>query len=373
MKRITRLAAAALASTVAFGAAAEQYTAAVWMGPTHPLTVGSYEEWAAKVAEESGGEITFEVFTGGSLYPPASSLTATADGLSVVGYVVANYTPSELPATSSVGDIGFAHPDPYVLASAMADFLINDEQIRNEWLNNGVVATSGYSTPAYYFICTDVIASLEDLKGKKIRAPNAGYSRLATALGAVPVSIAASEIYTAFDRGALDCTSGDPTFLTSGFQVLDIVKSMVGVPMSPTYTGALHAFDLDFWRGLSDEQRRILIDNEAFATAVGLVRYNTDLEAAMATARENLELPEPGEDYRAAIAQFIEDNKAASIEAATALNVENPEALLERFLEYSARWAQLYEGVDRTDLEAVTALLKENIYDKVDETTFGME
>jgi TRAP-type C4-dicarboxylate transport system substrate-binding protein len=364
-----------LAATVARVAVAEQFSAAHYLPPTHPLAIAGYDQWAKEIEKLTNGEVTFEIFGGGSLYPAQAALKATADSLAQVGFMVANYTPSELPVAASLGDAGFAHPDPRVLTAAMTDFMINDPQAYAEWRKGGVVATTGYSTPEYYFICAKPVRKVEDFRGLKIRTPTSGFSRLVESFGAVPVSIPSNEIYTAFDRGALDCTTGDASFLTGSVQILEVVHSMTLLQMTPSYTGALHGYDEEFWQQLTDDQRRAILTAEARTIARSQILYSAEAEKGMQAARDaKLEMVEPSEDMKAALAKFVEDNVEAQVNAARDLGVENPEDLLKRFDEYLVKWEGLIATLPSSDdEEAFTKLLMENIYDKIDVTKFGME
>lgn len=355
-------------------AMAEQYAAAHHLPVTHAIHIVGYAEWAERIKEQTNGEITWEVFPTASLYPPQSAPSAIADGLSPLGFITAGYNPSQFSATASIEDVGFAHPDSYVLLAAITDFMMNDPQVYGEWRSNGVVPTLGYATPEYYLLCTQPIRTLEDLAGKRVRTSTAGFGRLATALGAISVSIPANEIYTTMERGALDCTMGDPSFLSGSFQLIELVESMVNIPFSPSFAGASHTFSEDFWQGLTDEQRRMFLDTEAWNFAKTMAVYMEEREKGVVAAREQAEIIEPGPEFKAVLDQFVVENLAAAAQAATSLGVENPEDLMKRFDEYCVKWEGLFAQIsDRNDIEAVTALLKENLYDKIDVSTFGME
>lgn len=363
----------ALSAMAAASVQAEEYTAAHYLPPTHPLAIAAYDQYAELVADMTNGEVTFEVFGGGALFPPTSALTAIAEGLAQVGFVVANYSPSELPVTASLGDRGFSHPDPMVLAAAMIDFQMNDAQGYQEWRDGGVVVTTGLSTPEYYFICNKPMRELSDFQGAKVRTPTSGFGRLVESFGGVPVSIPSNEIYTAFDRGSLDCTTGDVTFLLGSVQILEVVNSITMLPMTPSYTSTMHAHDEEFWQGLSDQNRRALLDAAARTMARQFILYDAERVKGMEAAEANLEIIEPTQEMQDALAAFIEANTAEEIAAAKQLGVQNPEDLLNRFEEYLVRWEGHFEGVDLSDEDAITAVLMDNLYSKIDETTYGMD
>lgn len=52
--------------------------------------------------------------------------------------------------------------------------------------------------------------------------------------------------------------------------------------------------------------------------------------------------------------------------------IEDPEALFALFQTYIDKWSGLMEGVDRTDEDALTALVKTNLFDTIDTETYGV-
>ncbi|MCC6209430.1 MAG: TRAP transporter substrate-binding protein [Burkholderiales bacterium] len=72
-----------------------------------------------------------------------------------------------------------------------------------EKLGVRVIATSPF--PAQVFFCKQPVRSIADLKGRKIRVAGPSQGDFLNALGAQPVAIAFGEVYTALERGTVDC------------------------------------------------------------------------------------------------------------------------------------------------------------------------
>ena len=53
--------------------------------------------------------------------------------------------------------------------------------------------------------------------------------------------------------------------------------------------------------------------------------------------------------------------------------MKDPEAVIVRFEEVAAKWDKLLSGVDRKDQAALTKIVKENLYDKIDVNAYGVE
>ena len=69
----------------------------------------------------------------------------------------------------------------------------------------GVRLVITYPFPAQVLFCRQPFHTLDDLKGRKIRTFGQSLVDLVTALGAQPVSIGFPEVYSALERGVVDC------------------------------------------------------------------------------------------------------------------------------------------------------------------------
>ena len=73
------------------------------------------------------------------------------------------------------------------------------------------------------------------------------------------------------------------------------------------------------------------------------------------------------------IKDFATTARSAAIELGKEkFGLENPEGLIERFEQTAAKWEELLAGVDRKDQAALTKIVEENLYDKIDVNTYGV-
>ncbi|UYV38109.1 C4-dicarboxylate TRAP transporter substrate-binding protein [Rhodobacteraceae bacterium D3-12] len=375
LKQIAAGAAVAASATFATSGANAQQMLSTWLEPNHIITIEGHKGWADLVREATKGEIDFELFVGGALIPAKSTMQGTADGLAQVGFHTATYTPSDLPVSNALADMGFEVPDAFVMAFAFGDFMMNNEQGYNDWRKNGVIFGGSYSTPIYYFICREDVKTLDDIKGKRVRMPGGGWARFGQEIGVVGVNVPSSEIYTAFERGSVDCTASDATHLTSGATLKEVASSVTLLKMSPFYAGVTYAYNPTFWKGLSEEQRRELFNQSALAMARMQISYDKQAEAALVDAKEaGIKLIEPDASLQTAYDQWVAGGVGGMAEIAKSTHgIDNPEELYKAFRVYVDKWQKLLEGVDRHDEKVVAALLRENLFDKIDVATFGTE
>lgn len=354
---------------------AQEARLSTFVEPTHVVAANLEIGWAEQVREASDGRINIEVFTGGVLLPAGGTMAGVASGVAQIGMLPAAYSPSELPVANSVGDYGFRKPDHFVLAFAFTDFMMNEKVGYDDWRKNGVIFGAGFSTPEYYYICNKDLSTLADMQGKRVRLPGLGWSRFGEHIGMVPVAIPASEIYTGFERGALDCVSIDASALISGPTILPLTKSVVMLPTMPGYSSAGIFYNPDWWKSLTDDDRRLLLDQTARAMARTQIAYDAKAAEGLAQAEaRGVKLNQPDEALKAALQTWVDDGVGGMAEIARDKHgIADPDALLTLFGTYVDKWDGLMQGVDRTDEDEVAALLEANLFDGIDVKTYGME
>ncbi|AVX05945.1 hypothetical protein MXMO3_03442 (plasmid) [Maritalea myrionectae] len=371
MKLSKPLFAAVLGLTLTAPAIAAEYNANHFFSERHSMVRGPYVDWAQRVAERTNGEVTFRVFSAGSLLPPAASLQGLRDGVAQVSYHAGTYTPAELPIANLIGNMAFYNTDPMVMAFASTEFGLTNPAALQEWSKNGIVFGGGYSTSQYFMMCNKPVETLADVAGKRLRMAGGAWTRFAEHIGAVPVSIPSSEMYTGLDTGSLDCAVAAADALDS-FSLKDVVTSMNTLEIGNYYAGFEWGYNKGFWQGLTADQRDVLFDEMAYELANHRVEFDADVTKAVSSATDGgMKIFEPDAALQQALAEFVVADEAALIENAKRRGVENPEQILTEFKAVVDRWAELLEGVDRTDTDALAELAKTEIYDPLDAETYG--
>jgi TRAP-type C4-dicarboxylate transport system substrate-binding protein len=99
-------------------------------------------------------------------------------------------------------DLAGLHPD-IEQAHKTAEALVPLANKELEKFGSQIIAV--YPFPAQVIWCKQPVASLADLKGRKVRTFGASLNDFVTAVGAQPVSIGFPEVYSALERGVADC------------------------------------------------------------------------------------------------------------------------------------------------------------------------
>ena len=135
---------------------------------------------------------------------------------------------------------------PPTLTEAMAEIL-------TERLGVRIVATFPY--PAQVFFCRKPITGLADFKGLKVRVNGPSPGDLMNALGAQPTALAFGEVYSALERGTVDCgVTG--TGSGNGVKWYEVTSHLYNLPIS--WSTAAYIVNLAWWNKLDPAVRSFL-------------------------------------------------------------------------------------------------------------------
>ena len=191
------------------------------LADTHPMVEG-FRELAKNLEEKSNGRIKMEIFTSAMLGSDEDVIEQALQGVNVAvltdGGRMGNY----------VKDIGILGA-PY-LADDYQDILkIIDTEIFKSWeeelAQNGIrILSFNWYDGARHFLTNKPVYKPEDLNGVRIRTPGAPvWSESVKAMGAIPVAMPWTEVYTAVQQGAIDGAEGQHT-ATYSSRLYEVIK-----------------------------------------------------------------------------------------------------------------------------------------------------
>jgi len=352
-----------------------EFTGSIWYPQSHPLDHYGYQEWAKNVEERSKGELKPKIFYGTALLPPKAHLSGLQDGIAQLTHHAGTYTPSDLPEDNVISMLAMGMDDTIASAMAMTDFGLTDPSMQARYKKLGIVFAGGFATPQYILMCKKPIKTLADLKGLKIRTPGAVQADWARSVGAVPVTVPSTEMFTGLEKGQLDCASNAGNDLKTR-SLWDVAKHTNMVSLGLYFHGWQYAFNRDFWKSLSPAHRRILLDTIAEAIPATMIGYLGDTQSVLDEApKHGVTIHKPDAEVQQSVFDF-----AASTGKATAVkvgmekfNLKDSGAVVDRFNATYAKWRKLLEGVDRTDAAALATVFKKNLFSKIDEKTYGTD
>lgn len=362
---------AAMVIGAASSGAAETFRAATWNVAGSPNDL-FLKDFAQQVREATNDGIDFELYPGGSLLPAAGTLSGLESDVAQLANITAAYIPSDMPVNNLIADLSFLADDQLALAFTSTEMNFFDPLLQEEIDRYDIVFATGFTIGIYSLICGFPADSIDDFQGRKIRTSSGAQVAFTEEIGGVTVAVSGDEIYTGIQRGSLDCAMGTPLFLTDFFKLSEVAESVYLLPLGSNANGGYY-FNRSFWQDRSPEERRILLNALSRATAKSMIDWAGNIEDAFEVAREDgvaLNPPEPaGEEQLSAFTErFLTE---LPDETRRKRGIENPEPTIENFIVTYDKWKGLLADVDRTDLDAVDALLKREIFDKVDVETYG--
>lgn len=165
--------------------------------------------WADKVMKDAGGELDVQLFPNGALgRHPGKQLKMVNDGVADIAWVIPAYTPGRFP-DNSVFEL------PNVIKTSkegsIAAWRLYKKGMLRGYEKYYVIGL--FTTAPYTFHTKFKVASMADLKGRKIRAVGPAMVASVKAIGAAPEPMPFTKIVEAISRGRIDGTTAHPIAL----------------------------------------------------------------------------------------------------------------------------------------------------------------
>ncbi|WP_116652755.1 C4-dicarboxylate TRAP transporter substrate-binding protein [Pelagibacterium sediminicola] len=373
MNKITKLIAVASLAVLAAGAAeARSLRIAPGAPPVHPAADPLYKTFAIFLPEETNGELD-----GTLIGPEVVSVTQTKEALQSSLAEVANllplFVPGDLPNTVLTADLAFLATTPHAMGAAMTEYVVTCEECQAEFKQMGGVFVGAGSSDVYVLITTKPVNTLADLQGLRLRSGGAPYARWAEAVGAAPAQIPVNDTFESMSQGVIDGTMASVGDLIS-YRLVDIAKYIIEVPLGTYHTTSNFTVANTTWAELSPEQREGLARaaNRSSALFTENWGYERAVQARQIAVDNGMEILIPGQDVLDATNAFrTADLEAAVSIAESQLGVTGAAEKIERFRDLVEKWTGIIEETGN-DTDAIAARVQQEVWDKVDWTTYGL-
>lgn len=244
------------------------------LADTHPMVEG-FRELAARLAEKTDGKLVMEVFPSAQLGSDEDVIEQAIQGVNVAvltdGGRMANYV-------KEIGIIGapyFADSYDEVLKVTQSDIFKEWEQQLAEEHGIRVLSFNWYDG-ARHFLTNKPVTKPEDLNGVRIRTPGAPvWSESIKAMGATPVSMPWTEVYTAVQQKAIDGAEGQHTASYTA-HLYEVIKYIDKTAHFHLINGII--VGEKWFQTLPAEYQQILLE-ETKAVAAENARYIQQVEA----------------------------------------------------------------------------------------------
>lgn len=225
--------------------------------------------WARKVAADSEGRIKIDVFASMQLGGAPSDLYDQArDGVADIVWTQPGLTPGRFPSVE-VFELPFV-AGRSALANARAVQEFADAGLKDEFRAVRPLCVCAYDRGLIH--ANRAIATMDDLKDLKLRAPTRLAGEALKALGASSVSLPLPQVPAAFTNKALDgCLL--PWDAAAAIKLHELVKFHCEISGSPTLATStfILAMNRAKYSALPDDLKKVIDDNSggAAATVVG--------------------------------------------------------------------------------------------------------
>jgi TRAP-type C4-dicarboxylate transport system substrate-binding protein len=326
MKFINRLlGAVALLGLGAVPVAAETLRFSSFEPPIAHITKEILTPWAQDVSAASNGELTVQMFAGGSLgRNPAQQLQLVEDGVADIAWVIPGYSPGRFEQ-STVAELPFLVPDSKSGSAAMWKMY---EQGHFKGDFDKLKMLGIFVSYPNSIASTKLVVEPGDMEGLKFRAPGPVMLSAVEALGAVPIGgITGPTVAESISRGLIDGTFTQWGAMET-FRMGDVVSHFNTAPLGAT--PMLVVMNRAKYEGLSDTARAAI---DKFSGAAFSERFGPSFDGSIAKARGemmakgNITLTEPDEAQLAA----WRDAVAIATEQWIARN-ENGQAIYDAFV-----------------------------------------
>lgn len=248
-------AAAAGLSLGAQSAASEELSVATFLPPQHHTNTGMFKWFGEEIEKRSGGSLTMKLYPAGQLGAgPVQQYKRAVEGVADITFGVAGYTPALFPK-SMLGILpGTAENADQSTRAIWANF---DAHFADEFEDVVVLAVG--TVAGNLFAANRDVSTLEGLKGAKLVPFAAMTTPIVEALGAVPVQMPVTEMYTGLSTGTIDATTASYNNITAPWNFWDVSSYIVeNVPATFAVTYAV--MNKERYMSLSDEHRAIIND-----------------------------------------------------------------------------------------------------------------
>jgi TRAP-type mannitol/chloroaromatic compound transport system substrate-binding protein len=280
MKLNTLFTTAAATALLAGAAIAEPVTLRIQThyATEHP-TGQRLAQWVDDVQTMSGGDITIEMFYSSSVVGSVETFDAAINGILDCDATGGAYQTGKNPAFQFVGDIMGGYETAWQQYSWL--YYGGGYEAAQELYNEYNMQLIGWSIYGQESMSSSrPLAGFEDLVGWKFRSPPGMETEIFEKLGATPIVMDFTEIFTALETGIIDGADASGLANNVGLGLYDIV-SHATYPGFHSMPSDHLACNLDVWNGLTEQQRRI-IETAWQKLSFQIALYNDRANAAAA-------------------------------------------------------------------------------------------
>jgi TRAP-type transport system periplasmic protein len=201
MKHAVSGIAAAMALGFAAGAPAQELKFSTFVPPAHGFVVDVLEPLGKEIEKRSGGKVTVRVFAGNSPFGKvANQADQVKQGVVDLAFGLNGIPGGRYPRTSIME---FPFVAESAAAASKALWAMRGGLLAEDWKEFKLAALHCHN-PGLFHTRDKALATIEDVKGLRMRAPNPSTQALLAYLGATPVGMPPGQVYENLQKGVID-------------------------------------------------------------------------------------------------------------------------------------------------------------------------
>ncbi len=243
----------ALYATIATAAYAEELTVATFIPPQHHINAGLFKWFGEEIESRSGGTLTMQLFPAGQLGAgPVQQYKRAVEGVADITFGLQAYTPNIFPRSMLI-----IPPGKATSATESTERLMRvyDKYLAQEYQHVKLLGI--FTTTGNVWAATQDLSTMKGLRGAKIVPFAALTTPIFEALGAVPVQMPVTEMYTGLSTGTIDGTTATYNNITPPWNFWDVSTHLIeNVPVQ--FAMFFVAMNKERYTSLSNEHRAII-------------------------------------------------------------------------------------------------------------------
>lgn len=237
-------------------------------------------EFIKGLEQATGGIVKINWNTASALGPVTEIYTRLVQGVIDFGQFNIGYTPGIFTFTEMF-ELPLRTPSAEIMTKAMIE-IYKKGYCDKEY---GDIKFIFYHCIGPYQLWSNIkINSVDDLVGKKLRCPSPTYVEVTKALGAVPVSVPAGEIYTSMQKKIIDGTwaCGD---MAVAFKIGEIAKYVIMTNLGTTTQ--TYGMNKTPYKALPETAKKYIEESQEKLSLFGARTFDDYNERGFAFARKN--------------------------------------------------------------------------------------
>ncbi|WP_420394113.1 TRAP transporter substrate-binding protein [Acuticoccus sp.] len=326
MIRTTLVATTALGLGLA-AASAQEFTLRIQNHQSpESLSGKNIAQWVDDVETMSGGRVDIEMFYSSAIVKSAETFDAAISGIVDGDFTNASYLTGKDPAFQFVSDVMGGYETPWQFYAWLYEG--GGMELTQALYEEYGMYLLGWQIPGPESLNASVpLTGPEDLKDWKFRSPPGMETMIFETLGASPIVIDFTEVFTSLETGIIDGADVSNVSTNRSMGIYDLVKHTT-YPGFHSMPADHFSINLNVWNGLPEDIQRIMevaAQKNSFRTTLD---YSVDIQNAVNELQGEVTFHDWSEEDRAT---FREGARQAWSEFAT---TEQAKALVDKHLEF---------------------------------------